>query len=184
MAKAALTRDEVTAILADVFRRAGFEGASMSDFSAATGLGKSSLYHHFPGGKEEMAQAVLERAAAGLARDVVAPLKGAAPPRARLLAMTRSLDTLYEGGRAPCLLAAFAVERTRGQFQPRLKAIVKNWMAALGDLLKEGGLSAADAKAKAEDAVIRIQGALVVSAALEKTAPFRRALKAIDGLLP
>jgi hypothetical protein len=35
------------------------EGASLSLISEATGLGKGCLYHFFPGGKEEMADAVL-----------------------------------------------------------------------------------------------------------------------------
>lgn len=41
-----------------VFRDHGYEGASLADLSRATKLGKSSLYHHFPRGKEQMAEAV------------------------------------------------------------------------------------------------------------------------------
>lgn len=44
-----------------VFRDRGYEGSSLADLSQATGLGKSSLYHHFPRGKEQMAEAVLEQ---------------------------------------------------------------------------------------------------------------------------
>lgn len=183
MAKAAPAREEVLEKLAEVFRRAGFEGASMSDFSGATGLGKSSLYHLFPGGKEEIACAVLDRAIASLERDVIAPLKGPGTPRARLAAMRRELDALHDGGRAPCLLAAFAIERTRALFQPRLRVVFRTWIAALSDLLRAAGREPAEARRRAEEAIARLQGALVLVAGLEETAPFRRALGEIERLL-
>ena len=62
MPAAQASRDEVVDRLLTAFRRKGYDGASLADLSAATGLGRSSLYHYFPGGKEEMARAVLDRA--------------------------------------------------------------------------------------------------------------------------
>ena len=48
------TKEEVVERLLAVLRRDGFEGASLSVLSEATGLGRSSLYHHFPDGKSDM----------------------------------------------------------------------------------------------------------------------------------
>src|SRR5947209_5229638 len=62
MPPSSLTREEVIDRLMDVFRRLAYDGASLAEFSKATGLGKSSLYHYFPGGKEDMGRAVLGRA--------------------------------------------------------------------------------------------------------------------------
>ena len=45
--------------LLNIFREYGYEGASLSKISERTGLGKASLYHHFPNGKQQMAQEVL-----------------------------------------------------------------------------------------------------------------------------
>ena len=42
--------------LAKVFKDYGYQGASMSIIAKASGLQKASLYHRFPGGKEQMAQ--------------------------------------------------------------------------------------------------------------------------------
>jgi len=64
MPAALMSRDEVVERLVGVFQRCGYDGASLSELSAATGLGRSSLYHHFPGGKEEMARAVIARVGA------------------------------------------------------------------------------------------------------------------------
>src|SRR5437762_12723369 len=47
-------------VLGEVFRAHGYEGATLALITEATGLGKGSLYHFFPGGKAQMAAAVLD----------------------------------------------------------------------------------------------------------------------------
>ena len=54
--------------LGEVFRAHGYEGASLTLITQATGLGKGSLYNFFPDGKEQMAAEVL--AHAGVAVDL------------------------------------------------------------------------------------------------------------------
>ncbi|TGQ06111.1 helix-turn-helix domain-containing protein, partial [Mesorhizobium sp. M00.F.Ca.ET.217.01.1.1] len=57
MRRIAPERADLPSIIGEVFREHGYEGASLALIGAATGLGKGSLYHFFPGGKEEMARA-------------------------------------------------------------------------------------------------------------------------------
>jgi AcrR family transcriptional regulator len=52
-------RSDVIPLIAGVFRDLGYEGTSLSQITERSGVGKGSLYHFFPGGKEEMASAVL-----------------------------------------------------------------------------------------------------------------------------
>lgn len=42
------TRERILRAAASLFRRKGFNGASMQDLAEAVGITKSSLYHHFP----------------------------------------------------------------------------------------------------------------------------------------
>lgn len=42
------TRERILQAAASLFRRKGFNGASMQDLAEAVGITKSSLYHHFP----------------------------------------------------------------------------------------------------------------------------------------
>ena len=44
-----VNEDELLDRLTDVFRTYGYEGASLSKISEATGLQRASLYHRFPG---------------------------------------------------------------------------------------------------------------------------------------
>lgn len=59
MSRVVTERKDVIAMLAEIFREHGYDGTSLSLITEKTGLGKGSLYHFFPGGKEEMAEAVL-----------------------------------------------------------------------------------------------------------------------------
>lgn len=59
MTKTSQNRNEIVTQLAEIFRAHGFESATLTIIKNVTGLGKGSLYHFFPGGKEEMAEAVL-----------------------------------------------------------------------------------------------------------------------------
>ncbi|MEO0971892.1 MAG: helix-turn-helix domain-containing protein, partial [Pseudomonadota bacterium] len=56
---ASINDDDLLDRLSSVFREVGYEEASMALLASASGLKKASLYHRFPGGKEQMAREVL-----------------------------------------------------------------------------------------------------------------------------
>ena len=64
MAHRIISDDAFLATALDLFRTYGFEGVSIKRLADATGLEKASLYHRYPGGKDEIAMAI--------AKDVVA----------------------------------------------------------------------------------------------------------------
>ena len=64
MARTAKVSDqELMERLAKVFRNYGYEGASMTVLAKVTGLQKASLYHRFPGGKQDAEDADVTAAA-------------------------------------------------------------------------------------------------------------------------
>jgi len=160
-----------------VFRRHGYQGASMSELANATGLGKSSLYHHFPGGKDDMALAVLDHVRQWLDEHVVKIAAGDGTPKAKLAAITERLAAFYENGREPCLLGALAAGGARANLQAPLREAFQMLIAAFTALGIEGGAPKAKARLAAEDAVLRIQGALILSAGLDDPSPFRHVLE-------
>ena len=82
--KATIEEGELMLRLSSVFRDVGYEGATLTILSKATGLKKASLYHRFPDGKEQMAREVLETAGAWLDENILAPLKGEGEPEVRV----------------------------------------------------------------------------------------------------
>ncbi len=179
MASATLSKSELLDRLADTFRQLGYDGASIADIAAATGLGKSSLYHHFPGGKEEMAAEVLAHLAASLEASLFGPLHEPGDPKSKLSRMLTVIDEFYDGGRRACLLERIAASAERSRFERPLRSIFDRWSASIVVLAREAGLPPKVAEARAEDAIVRIEGALVLCAGTGDVGPFARALAAI-----
>ncbi len=169
-------RDDALDRLLATFRERGYDGSSLADLSLATGLGKSSLYYHFPGGKAEMAHAVLERLARVLDATVLEALRGPADPAARLDSGLAAIAAFYEDGRAACLLERLCASADRGRFAGPLAGMFAGWIGALADVAEAAGVCAPDARDRAEDAVARIEGALVVAAGTGSPGALGRAL--------
>ncbi|HEY9081236.1 TetR/AcrR family transcriptional regulator [Magnetovibrio sp.] len=164
--------------LAEVFREHGFEGASLAHITKATGLGKGSLYHAFPGGKDEMAAAVLADIDAWFELNVFTLLDDPETPAAK--AIDHMLDACAEyfqcGGRV-CLVGVFALSDTRDSFAEAVNGYFRRWAEALVEALRRSGLSRTQAQSAAEDVLAGIQGGLVIARAFDDNSYFERELK-------
>ena len=179
-----LSKPDMLDRLMDLFRDKGFDGASLAAISEATGLGKSSLYHHFPNGKEEMALEVLAHLDAQLAVAMFEPLRGAGTPRKKLDRMLDAIDRFYEGGKKACLLERLCASVDAPRFRRPLGQAFTAWIDAVEALAVEAGVPRATSRRRAEDLVVRIEGALVVCAGTGSTDVFRRAIRELrEGLL-
>lgn len=181
MGRRAVVEEEVLlARLSAVFRDFGYEAATLTMLSEATGLKKASLYHRFPGGKEQMAREVLESAGAWLEEHILAPLKGAGAPAARIGDMTKRLDEFYSGGKQACLLNMLSSSRIHeGPFTNLIRQMFEAWIEALSVVLTDAGADRKVARLRAERAIMLLQGSLVFSRGMGTTRPFREFLKAL-----
>ena len=176
-------REEIVYRLGEVFRRHGYEGASLKLLSDATGLGRSSLYHYFPNGKEDMAFAVLDSAEQWMKQEVTPLLESDAPAREKVRGLVAAFDRFYLGGRTSCLLELFAIGDARDVFGARVSQRLTNLRDALAGIARQAGHDPAESDRRAEDAMIAIHGGLVVSRGLNDTAPFRRVLDGLEKML-
>jgi TetR/AcrR family transcriptional repressor of lmrAB and yxaGH operons len=176
MPRVVAERADALPALAEVFREHGYEGASLSLISAATGLGKGSLYHFFPGGKEEMARAVLAEIGGWFEQQVFAPLIDAPRPEAGIEAMFEAVAGYFRSGRRVCLVGAFALGDVRDRFAGEIAQYFARWVEALSQALQRAGRDPGGAAALAEEVVADIQGAIVLARALDDPGAFARAL--------
>lgn len=183
MALRKIQDDELLDQITEVFRRFGYEGASLTRLSEATGLQRASLYHRFPGGKEEMARAVLQRVGRFMREHVLEPLTGPGSPEERLHRVATGLHELYRGGSTSCLLDALSLGGRGHPFEEAVADGMTRWIEAMAALSREAGLSPEEARHRGEDALIRIQGALVVGRGLRTTEPFLRMLEELPRVL-
>ena len=155
-----MSKSDMLDRLLDLFREKGFDGASVSDISEATGLGKSSLYHHFPNGKQEMALEVLARLQDQLERALFEPTRSAGTPKQKFDRMLDGIDAFYEGGGKACLIERLSASVEVNRFRRPLGRVVAAWIDAVEGLAIEAGLPRATARLRAEDLVVRLEGAL------------------------
>ena len=168
--------------LMESFRKHGYDGASLATLSERTGLGKSSLYHHFPGGKEEMAIEVLAHLNSVL-RDAFRAVEEEARPKKKLDLMLDAIDDFYDGGKKACLLERLSASVDRARFGAPLKATFSDWISVLTSIGRAAGLSVTTAQRRAEGAVVRIEGALVVAAGMGDPSVFARTLTELRATL-
>lgn len=169
-------RAKILAELGEVFRAHSYEGTSLSLITQATGLGKGSLYHLFPGGKEQMAADVLAEIDAWFEQNVFAPLREDQDGQG-LEHMFEAVDRYFRSGRRVCLVGVFALGSARDIFGKKLRGYFRAWADALAGALRRRGMSRVEAAQRAEDILLGIQGALVLARAHGDAAVFGRALK-------
>lgn len=165
---------ELLARLVEEFRTSGYEGSTLSRISARTGLGKSSLYNAFPGGKNEMAASVLDAVTSYLDGSVWYVLESQGAPEARLAAALDLVVSLYGGGTKSCLLEVLTIGDPDPGIRSRIRDMIERFRRGFEKLALDAGAAPELAAHKAEDAIVAIHGALVVCRACQTAEPFAR----------
>jgi TetR/AcrR family transcriptional regulator, lmrAB and yxaGH operons repressor len=164
--------------LLKLFRQFGYEGVTISKISQATGLGKASIYHHFPGGKAEMAAAALAEVDLWLETSIKPILRRNAKPIEIFQAMCEETNCFFDRGQNSCLWAVLVLEQSSDDlFHSQIRAAFSGWIEAIATVLITTGIDETHARYRAEDAIIAIQGALIVSHGLKDFDLFQRVLK-------
>ena len=177
MPAATLSRDEVIERILAAFRRYGYEGSSLSRLSEATGLGRSSLYHYFPNGKEDMGSAAMAAVGTWFTQNVLCTLDGRDAPALRLQRFASKLTEYYANGFTPCLMDVFTIGEAGSLFQQHLGGRMRALMSLLAAVAEEAGVDKVEAAIRAENAVVSIQGSLIVSRAIGNNGPFLRMIE-------
>jgi len=159
------TRERLIFATSDLLRRKGLHGFGVSDVLAAAQAPKGVLYHHFPGGKLELAIAAIDTAVAQILRSLEQIEAGGGDVP---LALRGWLDQAHQrlarsGYEMGCPLAAVALEST-GEDRELRAALNSGFDAIrgqLGRLLGQAGLSRAKAPRFAALVVSAYEGALL-----------------------
>ena len=174
MARQIAERADAIPPLAEVFREHGYDGASLSLITKATGLGKGSLYHFFPGGKTEMMEAVLADIDRWFETKVFAPLTEASDAKAAIAAMFTAVSAYFRSGERVCLVGVLGLSESGNRFAEMLSGYFTRWIDALEVALGKGGVVSETARDLAEDTVAGVQGAIVLARAMRSAAVFER----------
>ena len=175
------TRQKIVADTAALFNTRGYEGTSLTDLMAATGLKKGGIYRHF-GSKEELAAEAFDYAwnAARAAREP--DIDQNADPIGWLKAHIDNLVSRRPAIAGGCPILNTAIEADDGNqvLRARVARALRAWISRVEKVLvlalRKGKIHAGtDPSAVATVIVSTLEGALMISR-LEKTAdPLRKA---------
>lgn len=166
-----------------VFRTKGYDGASLNELADATGLQKASLYHRYPGGKKDIALAVLAFVNQWINKNIAEVLSNKTlNPETRLSLVLENINQLYDSGNSICILRSLSMSNSLDLFRPELKLAMNHWIESFYRLGTEIGMTESNSREKAIQMLIKIQGSLVVSKTMEDTGIFKNTLKEVEGM--
>jgi TetR/AcrR family transcriptional repressor of lmrAB and yxaGH operons len=178
-------RAELEDRLAQVFIEHGYEGASLNRLAAASGLGKASLYHHFPGGKAEMASVLLTRAMARLDKRAFSRLTKKQPARVRLGRFVDAFSSYVGHGTRPCLIAVMDHGASRAVHGNAIRQRFLDWGDRLAATFEETGMKPRRARRASSALLAGLYGNLALARMLDDASLFQRGIRRLKkDLLP
>ena len=171
------TRDRIVTATGELFRRHGYNGTSLKQVTVAADAPFGSLYHFFPGGKEELADAVLRTSGAAY-RELFEVIFDAALDAAQ--AITEFFDgaalVLEETGyvdACPIGTVALEVASTNDRLRQTTSDVFATWTESATDRLRAAGIDDARATDVAVALVAGIAGGFMRSRAARRPDPMR-----------
>lgn len=169
MPRTTTAREDAIATAADLFRRHGYAATGLETILAASGAPKGSFYHHFPGGKEELAVAALRYSGDRITDDVARGAAAAPSPGALITAIAgMQAKELRESDYAcGCPVATVALELAHESesIGRTADAEFRTWAEPVATKLRSAGRPAAEAARLARWAVANLEGALILARA-------------------
>ena len=180
------TRADLVQTMARLLRDQGYTATGRAQLLAESGVSNGSLYHHFPGGMEELAEAALEASGQAVVDALRHALDGA--PNAAL-GVTRFLDMAkgpVVGEPCPgCPIAPTALESPI--ISPRLRAAAARcfdqWEGVIAARLATDGWPEDSVAETASAALALIEGALLLARVSGQVSHLEHAKRAAVSLL-
>jgi AcrR family transcriptional regulator len=156
----------------------GLDGTSFTEVLTASGAPRGSIYHHFPGGKDELIAAAIEVAGArAIAR--LSSFEGRGPVEIvdGFFAMWRAVleRSQFSAGCSVLAVTVAGSHGSSGDTDVLLRAagqVFRGWQATLASVLAAGGVPAATAESFALLLIAASEGAVALSRAEKSYAPF------------
>ncbi|MFD1712079.1 TetR/AcrR family transcriptional regulator [Ottowia sp. GY511] len=156
-----------------VLARRGLHATAFSEVLAVTGASRGSIYHHFPGGKAELIEAVLDDFG-GLTDEALQGLHGQPFLTVVHGALGLWRERLVNGDcEAGCPVAAVTLAADSSRLENDCRSTFEQWTNTLTGALANGGLKGAgQARALATLLMAAIQGGTVLARAEGSVEPY------------
>ena len=167
------TKERILYAGAELFGRQGYTGTGVKQIVAAAQAPFGSVYHHFPGGKEQLGEQVI-RVSGGMYGQLVEAVIDPAPDVVTGVEdfFAGAAAALVESGYADaCPIATIALE-TASVSEPMRQAahdVFEGWLGKLADRFAAAGIEAGRARELAIVLLTLLEGAFLLCRAARST---------------
>lgn len=179
-------RECLIAAAVGLFRRQGYAGTGLAEILTESGAPRGSLYHYFPEGKAEIAEAAL-RAAGKHMTGIMQGIAGASASPGELVSrygagLAAALEK--SGFTDGCAVATVVLEAAPGS--PKLAAAGRDafgaWSDVVSGMLLRAGIAEPRARDLADFTIAAFEGALMLARARSSAAPILSAAEELRRL--
>lgn len=175
----ATTKERILYASAELFRRKGYSGTGLKEVTVQAQAPFGSLYHHYPGGKEELGEDVI-RVSGGFFLQLFAYVADEAPD------IVTAVEDFFRGAgetlvatdwQDACPIAVIALEVASTSEPLRLATadVFTSWLDEGTRRFVAAGLDADTARALSLSFISALEGAFILCRALRTTAPMEAA---------
>jgi AcrR family transcriptional regulator len=167
------TKDRIMDSTAELFRRQGYNGTGIKQILAAANAPFGSLYHFFPGGKEDLGTQTI-RSSGQLYMELFATIAVQAPDVLSAVSdfFTGAAQTLEETDYAdacPIATVALEVASTNEPLREACAEVFDAWIVGASDYFAAAGIAPAKARELALSMLCLLEGAFIFCRAMRNT---------------
>jgi AcrR family transcriptional regulator len=174
---ATTTRDRIIEASSALFMQRGYAASGLKDISSAGAATIGSLYHFFPGGKEELAAETLRTSGAAYQALVEAVFDSedgiVAGVRACFDGAAAALEATDYADACPIATVALEVASSNEPLRIVTNEIFERWIESAATRLERGGVDPARTRELAMVLVAGLEGGFLLSRAAKSPAPMR-----------
>jgi TetR/AcrR family transcriptional regulator, lmrAB and yxaGH operons repressor len=169
------TRETLIAVTAKLIQQKGVNATGINEIIKAAGAPKGSLYHHFPGGKDQLVIEAIHQAKEYLSHRFKKAMKGKSSVEKGLEAV---LDDYADGLNitnfsAGCPMATVALEvaGNNEEIRKACNEVLDYWITSLTSYFEYKNIKAG--KKEATDFMTRLEGALLIAQIQKSDKPLK-----------
>ncbi len=181
------TRERILYAAAELFRRQGYAGTGIKHIAAHADATLGSIYHFFPGGKDQLADEVL-RTAGSFFLALYEAIAAAAPDlpsgvRDFFAGAAETLETTGYADACPIATVAGDIASTNPLLRETTAEVFESWLTALAQDAVEAGIAPERARPLALSVLALLEGAFLLSRSLRSLEPMVAGGEAAVGLV-
>jgi TetR/AcrR family transcriptional regulator, lmrAB and yxaGH operons repressor len=172
------TRSRILLAALRLFRKHGYHGVGITEVLELAEAPKGSMYHHFPGGKEEIGVAVIGK----LSQDILTMMQAsrARSTEAMVMQVGEQLATVMQKTHHELcsLFSSFVAERKASpQLGEAVAQAYESMIELIASKLNNDGLNKRNANERATLIVSLLEGGALLSQAQQSTDAFKLSVK-------